>query len=82
VTPESWSLKFDGNFQGWINGVKWPLGTGGGIIPGGGTTLTAGSWNGFRYLDGDIFELAFFAEALSDYDRQRVERYLLRKWGL
>ena len=81
--PELWTLRYD---QSW-----WRLWVKGGALvplaetdsPAGGTTLfigVAGSYS--YYFDGDIFELAFFAEALSDRDRQRVERYLARKWGL
>jgi len=56
-------------------------------------TGNAGSWstNGFRIgsttggsenCKCDYGEFIVFATGLSDADRQRVERYLLRKWGL
>jgi hypothetical protein len=33
-------------------------------------------------MDGDIAELIIYNAKLSDHDRQRVEVYLARKWGL
>lgn len=33
-------------------------------------------------LGGDIFEIVFYASALSDYDRGRVETYLNEKWDV
>jgi len=83
TVPELWTLRYDQSWwRSWVNG--------GAVAPQAetkppniGTTLNVGSWwQGFRQFDGDMFELAFFAEALSDRDRQRVERYLMRKWGL
>jgi hypothetical protein len=83
TVPELWTVRYDQSWwRSWVNG---------GALdaqaetrpPYTGTVLAVGAWwQGFRHLDGDIFELAFFAEALSDRDRQRVERYLARKWGL
>jgi len=83
TVPELWTLRYDQSWwRSWVNGgaldaqaeTKTPYT---------GTTLNVGAWyQGLRHLDGDIFELAFFAEALSDRDRQRMERYLMRKWGL
>ena len=35
-----------------------------------------------RHLDGDLAELIIYTANLSDHDRQRVEVYLARKWGL
>jgi len=83
TSPELWTFRYD---QTWLR--SWA--NGGALAPQAetrspyvGTLLIVGSWLAVRrYFDGDIFELAFFAEALSDRDRQRVERYLLRKWGL
>jgi len=83
TVPELWTLRYDQSWwRSWVNG--------GALAPQAetnspkiGTTINVGSWSqSFRQFDGDIFELAFFAVALSDRDRQRVERYLLRKWGL
>ena len=81
--PEVWALYYDQSWwRSWVNGE--PLDpqaeTATPILA---SQLNIGGlplWTSF--FDGDIFELAFFAEALSDRDRQRVERYLLRKWGL
>jgi len=50
------------------------------------TSASIGAWPWdpptFRPLDGDIAEIVIYNQALSDRDRQRVERYLARKWGL
>ena len=35
-----------------------------------------------RHLDGDLAELIIYPANISDHDRQRVEVYLARKWGL
>jgi len=81
TVPEVWCLVFDAvGWKSWVNGNPLtPQGET--LVPSGvGTQLRVGSyWHGF---DADVFELLFFAEALSDRDRQRVERYLMRKWGL
>jgi len=83
AVPELWTLRYDQSWwRSWVNG--------GALNPKAetnspkvGTTINVGSWSqSVRQFDGDIFELAFFNVALSDRDRQRVERYLLRKWGL
>ena len=83
TTPEMWTLFYDqSSWRLWIDGnaLAPQADT---KVPGLGTIVQVGGWVGLsRYWDGDIFELAFFAEALSDRDRQRVERYLARKWGL
>ena len=44
--------------------------------------FNVGSWNTGAYMDGDIAELIIYNAKLSDHDRQRVEVYLARKWGL
>jgi len=81
AVPELWTLRYDQSYwRSWVDG--------GALAPQAetkppniGTTFNVGSWwQGFRQFDGDIFELAFFNVALSDRDRQRVERYLTRKW--
>jgi hypothetical protein len=83
VAPELWGFRYDqANFTLWINGAAFPP-----LVYAGSPTIATSVavgdfWSGFRPFDGDIFELAFFAVALSDRDRQRVERYLARKWGL
>ena len=83
VLPELWTLRYD---QAW-----WRLWVNGGALTPqaeitapnvGSQFVVAAQAQGTHHFDGDIFELAFFAEALSDRDRQRVERYLARKWGL
>jgi len=84
TVPEAWSLRFDNvGWTSWVNGIALSPQSETTLVPGGGTNVNVGSWlQDIRQWDGDIFELAFFAEALSDRDRQRVERYLARKWGL
>ena len=44
--------------------------------------FNVGSWDTSGYLDGDLAELIIYPAKLSDHDRQRVEVYLARKWGL
>ena len=40
------------------------------------------AWNTGAYMDGDIAELIIYPAKLSDHERQTVEVYLARKWGL
>ena len=78
--PELWSLRYDQAWlRFWCDGVA--------LTPQAETrtpylasTLQLSAVG--RTFNGDMFELAFFNVALSDRDRQRVERYLARKWGL
>lgn len=44
--------------------------------------LNIGSWNGQRFLQGDILEIMIFSYVLSTAQRQSIERYLANKWGL
>ena len=44
--------------------------------------FNVGSWNTGAYMDGDIAELIIYTAKLSDHERQTVEVYLARKWGL
>ena len=83
IVPEVWTARYDQLYwRSWVNGGALPVWAET-RSPYLGTALNVGSlWQGAYPFDGDIFELAFFAEALSDRDRQRVERYLSRKWGL
>jgi len=37
--------------------------------------------NGFNYFDGMLAEILIFASVLGDADRQKMEGYLLHKWG-
>jgi len=84
LIPGVWTSRVDGvNGGSWVNGVLTSLVPQNGNVPNSSSLIYVGCWSAnFRIWNGDIFELAFFAEALSDRDRQRVERYLLRKWGL
>ena len=47
-----------------------------------GADRPAPTFGGSRAWEGDIAELIFYDEALSDYDRRGVEMYLNDKWGL
>jgi len=83
VVPEAWTSRYDQAWwRAWVNrGALTPAPQT--KLPIIGISINVGAWvQGAQHFDGDIFELAFFAEALSDRDRQRVERYLARKWGL
>ena len=83
TVPELWTLRYDQSWwRAWVNGGALTADAQT-HTPYLGTVLNVGAWaTEANAFDGDMFELAFFAEALSDRDRQRVERYLARKWGL
>jgi hypothetical protein len=81
--PEVWVLSYDQAwFRSWVN--RSALSSLADVnTPTLGNELRIGRYGEeLQTFDGDIFELAFFNVALTDRDRQRVERYLMRKWGL
>ena len=79
----SWSLVANGA-SSWIriNGSNLRTGNAGDL--GIGTAVDVGGYssNASDTWHGDLGEILFFGIMVSDYDRQRIERYLLRKWGL
>jgi len=67
---------------GWINGTAANTATASRTYDN-----NSGPWLGSRrdvgeYLIGDIGEILFYSRALSTSERQSVERYLGRKWGI
>jgi hypothetical protein len=48
----------------------------------GGTTSLIGSYGGGGFLQGQIYDIIVFNNALSTIQRQKVEGYLASKWGL
>jgi fibronectin-binding autotransporter adhesin len=62
----------------WSNGFQIVTGTAGTAGPNG--LSLGGGYSGGEYSNGQIGELLVYTTALSDADRQAIERYLAAKW--